>query len=458
VLEDIYLTGPYAPIDDELDATLEVVRGHVPRDLYGTFVRNGPNRRRAAEGRHHWFDGDGMLHAVRVEDGALRYRNRWVRTPAMAAEDEAGRALWRGLLEPFSPNPKDAPYKDTGNTDVLFHAGELLALHYIGGAPHRVDVDTLETLGTRPQPKRLSAHAKVDPETGELLWFDYGPQPHLTYGVVDARGELVHRTEVELPGPRLPHDMAFTERYAVLMDLPVWPRADAARKQKWRVAFHRDTPARFGVLPRRGDGDAVRWFEAEPCYVYHAVNAWEDGDAIVLVGCRCDDPIPAPDPADGPMAVAWANLRLRAHLHRWRFDLRTGECTEEALDDRDAEFPTMDARRAGRASLFSYHVTIPEARTLVFDGITKYGPTGPIAHASFGAGVQGSEAPFAPREGATAEDDGYLLTFVHDRARDASELWIYDARELARGPVCVAAIPRRVPIGFHATWVPGTAR
>ncbi len=453
-----YLDGPYAPVDAELDAPLSVIEGEAPRDLFGTYVRNGPNPKRAPIGAHHWFDGDGMLHAVSFEDGRLRYRNRWIRTPDLAAEDAAGRALWRGLMESTAENPKGKPYKDTGNTDVLVHAGELLTLHYIGGQPHRVDPRTLETLGAREAPARMSAHAKVDPATGELLFFDYGPRPpFMTYGVADARGRVVHETAIDLPGPRLPHDMAFTERFAVLMDLPVWYRPEALKQKKWMVDFHRDVPARFGVLPRRGEGAAIRWFEAAPCYVYHVVNAWDDGDAIELIGCRCDDPIGTPDPADGKLATALANLRLRARLHRWRFDLATGACTEEALDDRNAEFPSIDARAAGRPSRFSYHVTIPDTRTLLFDGLVKYDGGRAVGHHAFGEGVFGSEAPFAPREGADGEDDGYLVTFVHDTKARASQLWIYDAQAIERGPVAKAALPARVPLGFHAAWAPGAA-
>ena len=462
-MDDPYLSGPYAPIDTEIDAEPIPVAGEVPRDLFGAYVRNGPNPRRPPIGLHHWFDGDAMLHAVHLEDGKLRYTNRYVRTPAMALEDEAGRSLWKGLMEPFGDNPNHA-YKDTGNTDVIVHGGELLALWYVAGSAHRVDPRTLETHGEHrfgtERPMKLSAHSKVDERTGELLFFDYGPRPpFMSFGVVSPSGVLEHRTDIELPGPRLPHDMAFTERYAVLMDLPVFPRADALKQKKWQVDFHRDVPARFGVLPRRGEGAAIRWFEAEPCYVYHVVNAWEEDDSIVMIGCRCDDPIPDVRVEDGRYARAFANLRLDAHLHRWRFDLSTGRTHEESLDDRRAEFPSIDARACGRPSRFSYHMTIPDARTLFFDGIVKYDTTSgaAIAHHAFGDGVYGSEAPFAPRVGASEEDDGYLLTFVHDTRAERSELWIYDARAIERGPVARAAIPQRVPLGFHATWAPGDA-
>lgn len=458
---DPYLAGPYRPVDRELAAPMPVIEGEVPSDLRGAYVRNGPNPKHTADGLHHWFDGDGMLHAaVFGPDGPI-YKNRWVRTPHLAREDEAGHALWRGLMEPFGHNPEDAPTKDTGNTDVLAWRGELLALHYIRGVPHRVDPWTLETRGGatlgEERPVKMSAHAKVDPETGELLFFDYLPRPpYLTYGVAGADGKLAHRTTIDLPGPRLPHDMAFTERFAVLMDLPLYFRPEAMKQGKWQVAYYDEQPARFGVLPRRAEGSEIRWFEAAPCYVYHVVNAWEEDDAVVMIGCRCDTPLPPKDPADGAHARAFANLRLRAKLHRWRFDLKTGETTETPLDDRNAEFPTIDDRRAGRRSRYATLVTIPEARTLCFDGLVRYDlETGARHEHAFGDGVFGSEAPFAPRVGSTSDDDGYVLSFVSNANEDRSELWIYDAADIARGPVTRLAAPQRVPLGFHATWIDG---
>lgn len=455
-----YLSGPYAPVTDEIDTELTEIEGAVPTDVAGLYVRNGPNPRFRAEGRHHWFDGDGMLHAVRIEDGALRYRNRWIRTEGFRREEEAGHALWKGLMEPTTDNPKPealfTPYKDTGNTDVIGHAGKLLTSWYVSGGAHRVDPLTLETEGLDhaggERPLRLTAHSKVDPATGELFFFDYGPKPYLTYGVVSADDQLTHRTRIDLPGPRLPHDMALTEKHAIVMDLPVFHRPEALAKKKWIVGYHRELPARFGVLPRYGEGSEVRWFEAETCYVYHVVNAWEEDGAIVVVGCRCDDPIPAVDPADGANARMLANLRLSARLHRWRFDLETGETTEEALDDLNGEFPAIDMRRLGRPSRFSYHQRIPKARTLFFDGIIKYDlQTGGRQVLGYGEGRYGSEVAFAPRIGATGEDEGYLFTFVDDRQSDRSELWIVRAEDLE--VVAKARVPQRVPLGFHATWM-----
>lgn len=458
-----YITGSYAPIHTERDhVDLEVI-GSLPEDLAGLYVRNGPNPQFEPVGRYHWFDGDGMLHAVRFEGGRASYSNRWIETKALAREREAERPLWRGLMESMRENPKDAPYKDTANTDVLFFGGELLGLWYFAGEPYRVDPDTLETLGvddfSGTRKSKIAAHAKVDPETGELLFFEYGPRPpFMSFGVVSKDRTLAHQAPIDLPGPRFPHDMAITERYAILMDLPIHFDAQAMKDGRWATRFHRDLPARFGVIPRRGGSDDIRWFEAEPCYIYHTVNAWEEGDEIVMVACRTDDPIPDPDPADGEWARMMANLRVTARLCRWRFNLRDGSTKEEQIDDDNTEFPTMNERRLGRRSRYAYNVHLGKERTLSFDGLVKYDlETGGAQKHEFGPGRRGSEAPFAPRPGATAEDDGYVVSFLHDEREDRSEVVVLDARDFAAGPVARVLLPERVPLGFHACFVPGDA-
>ena len=129
----IYLEGAFAPIDRELEARDCEVIGEVPRDLAGVYVRNGSNPRYEPKGRYHWFDGDGMLHAVHFEDGRAHYRNRWVRTEAFAIEDAAGEAVWSGINERPDFRHPGGPFKDTANTDLVFHAGRLLALWWLGG-------------------------------------------------------------------------------------------------------------------------------------------------------------------------------------------------------------------------------------------------------------------------------------------------------------------------------------
>ena len=455
-----YLEGVYASVGEErVDDALEVI-GEIPPDLDGLYVRTGPNPQYAPAGRYHWFDGDGMLHGIRFRDGRATYRNRWVRTAGFEREAEAQRRLWTGIIEPLTDNPRDMPLKDTANTDVVFFRGRLLALWYLSGDPYAVDPHTLATEGTEEfggtRTTRVSAHAKADEHTGELLFFDYGPRPpYLRHGVVGPDGAVAHLTDVELPGARLPHDMAITEHYSILMDLPLVNDTEAARQGRHKIVFDAALPARFGVLPRHGGGDTIRWFEAEPCYVYHSVNAWEEGDEIVLDLCRVTKPAPRAD-SEGRLERMLSYLRLDAHLHRYRFDLRTGTTTEEPLDDDNTEFPSMNLARLGRPSRFAYNMRISDEPTLLFDGLVKYDTEkGTDERYWFGPGRWGSEAPFAARIGAIAEDDGYLVSFVHDQRHDRSEVVILDATDLAAGPVGRVLLPGRVPVGFHATWVRG---
>jgi carotenoid cleavage dioxygenase len=455
-----YLEGNYAPIDREIVADLEVVAGAMPDDLAGVFVRNGSNPRFEPKGRYHWFDGDGMLHAVEFGNGRATYRNRFVRTAALALEEASGEALWTGILEPPDFARPGGPFKDTANTDLVFHAGQLLAVWWLGGDPYVVRVPDLDTLGVQDYGGKrnhgLSAHPKLDMHTGELMWFDYQPfPPYLTYGVISPAGELVHQVDIDLPGARLQHDLAITPNWSVLMDMSMMWDPDALARGKVRLGFFPDTPTRFGLIPRFGGNDDVRWFDADPMFMYHTVNAWEDGDEVVLVGCRIDQPFTGSAPDTGRIVPAIATLRLAPVFYEWRFDLRTGECRERELDDRYAEFPRMDNRMLGRPTRYSYHQRCAAAPTLMFDGVIKYdyGSGCSSAAHSYPEGCFGGETVFAPRDGARAEDDGYLVTFVVEESTGASEVYVLDAQRIADAPVCRLRVPHRVPTGYHTWWV-----
>jgi carotenoid cleavage dioxygenase-like enzyme len=465
--ENPFLRGVFGPIGREVTAdNLEVI-GEIPAGLSGVYLRNGPNPIFQPRGRYHWFDGDGMIHAIHFEGGKASYRNRWIRTDGFRREAQAGHAIWPGLMDRPDPSaPKgagsDGWLKDTANTDLVFHNGYALALWYQCGLPYKVDARTLETLGVetfRGGLKRtVSAHAKVDPVTGELLFFDYATAaPLMTYNVVSAAGELIHHAPIEIPGPRLPHDMAFTERYSVLMDLPLFWDPELLRRGVHKVTYYPEMPSRFGILPRFGSNRDVRWFEASPCYIYHVVNSWEEkdasgGDVIVMDACRVIQPEPGAKRGEGELARMRAFLRLEAQMYRWRFNLATGEVKEEQLDDARTEWPTINRGRMGRRSRFAYNSLVPH-----FEGIVKYDlERNSTEKYLFGPGRTANECPFAPRVGAHDEDDGYVVAFVSDvNAKDSGEVVILDAKNIAKGPIARVKIPQRVPVGFHTIWIPG---
>ena len=259
---------------------------------------------------------------------------------------------------------------------------------------------------------------------------------------------------IDLPGPRLPHDMAITENWSVLLDLPLAADPEAARHGRHKIVFDRSTPARFAVLPRRGA--QVWWFTAEPCYIYHVVAAWEDGQTIVMDVCRVTRPAPVPT-RPGPLGQLLGYLRLDARLHRYVFDLATGTTTETQLDDANTEFPSIDSRAWGARGRYAYSMHVADGETVRFDGLLRYDQaTGERVEHRFGPGRFGSEAPFAPREGSrggVGGDDGYLVSFVTDERDGRSEVEVLDASDIAAGPVARVLLPQRVPLGFHATWV-----
>jgi carotenoid cleavage dioxygenase len=196
----------------------------------------------------------------------------------------------------------------------------------------------------------------------------------------------------------------------------------------------------------------VRWFEASPCYIYHVVNAWEDGEEIVMDACRVLSPEPTADREEGGLARMKAFLRLEAELQRWRFNLSDGTTREERLDDRHVEWPTINRRRMGHRTRYAYMSLVPH-----FEGLVKYDlERNTASKFLFGPGRTANECPFAPRVGARDEDDGYVVAFVADaNAGDSGEVAIFDARNIEAGPLARVRIPQRVPVGFHALWIQG---
>ena len=458
------LSGNNAPVREENVFDNLTVIGQVPADLNGLYVRNGPNAFYTPDWRYHAYDGDGMLHAVRFRNGKVTYRNRWVQTGGLQEEKAAGHALWKGLKEPMRKDRPDQPLKNTSNTDVKYHAGRLISMWYRSGMPYALDPETLETLGTADFDgtiSRISAHSRPDEHTGELLFFDYALKaPFMQYGVVGADRKLKHKIDVPLDGPSLPHDMAITEHYSILHDFPLRPDAEALAIGRYKVRFHADQPTRFGIVPRYGQASEIRWFTAKPCYMLHVVNAWEEGDEIVMLGTPYRMHEGADGQPDARRLERTIHLRQRDFLlYEWRFNLKTGQTTERAIDDvLNTEFPVINSLYQGRKNKYSYNVLFPQGgrEEPRFPGLVKYNlETGGYVAYSAGPQFFYNEPGFAPRDNSQAEDDGYLVGLVWNPVDKRSEVQVFDCRgaRIAEGPVARILLPRRVPHGFHATFV-----
>jgi carotenoid cleavage dioxygenase len=314
----------------------------------------------------------------------------------------------------------------------------------------------------------ISAHCKTDQATGELLFFNYGPHaPYLNYGVVNAAGQLTHYTPIPLPGARLPHDMAFSKNYVIFNDLPMFADPDLAAQNIHAVRFYPEMRSRFGILPRTAQGSEIRWFEADPTYILHFLNAYEEGDELILDGYFQEEPMPKSSSHNSPelapeFALKYARMMafLDQHaflpkLHRWCFNLKTGVTREMQLDSRILEFGTFNQDYAGRKNRYVYSA-VPEPGWFLFSGLVKHDlESGTSETIHFGDQRYGSEAPFAPRVNAKDEDDGYLISFITDLAEKRSECILVDAKNFGAGPVCRIILPHQICSGTHACWANG---
>lgn len=468
-----YRTGPWRPQTTEWQADdLQVVEGEIPKDLDGVYLRNTENPLHPAAKNYHPFDGDGMIHVVGFRDGKAFYRNRFVRTDGLLAENEAGKALWAGCSEMPEWAVREDGWgsrrrmKDASSTDVILHRGTALTSFWMCGDMYRLDPYSAQTLGKEdfngafPYHLGVSAHPKVDAKTGELLFFNYSKEaPYMKYGVVDENNDLVHYVDVPLPGPRLPHDMAFTENYVILNDFPLFWDEDLLRKGIHHPRFHPHVPSRFAVIPRRGGTEDIRWFEADPTFVLHFPNAYEDGDEIVMEGFFQG----APEPSDHGITDKWRRAfrflaldHMQCRLHRWRFNLKTGAVREEVLSDQITEFGTINDDYSGKPNRYIYAASGVDGWFL-FNGIVRHDlHTGDTDAYRLPDGVYGSETQMAPRVGSTSEDDGYLVTLTTDMNDDASYCVVLDAARVSDGPVCKLKLPERISSGTHSTWAPGS--
>ncbi|MEO8604371.1 MAG: carotenoid oxygenase family protein [bacterium] len=435
-----WLQNGFDPVFDELSSTdLRVTRGNIPRQLSGLYVRNGSNPQQADS--PHWFFGDGMVHGVRFEQGrAAWYGNKYVRTPLYEQGISFG--------QPNTPPPIGG--NNQSNVSCIYHAGKLLSSGEVG-FPYELDPRDLSTLGVHDfagmLPTSFTAHPKIDPATGYLHFFGYwfGP-PFLTYLVADANGHVIHRQEIPVAASSMIHSFAITEQDVVFWELPVLFDIQAAIRGEIPFFWKPDYGARIGIMPLGGDAAAIRWVEIEPCYVFHEVNAHRDGDDVVIDVCRHDHMF------DNGSDLEDSRITLR----RWRVNTAGAALSfrDEIVLDRELELPSRDRRVVGLPNRYGWFVTSRKhPDTLDLGGIASLDyRSGRLREWDPGPNRHANEALFVP--GDSGEGEGWLLTLVYNRADDASDLCILDPLRVDKGPIAEIRLPRRVPHGFHAAWVP----
>jgi carotenoid cleavage oxygenase len=233
----------------------------------------------------------------------------------------------------------------------------------------------------------------------------------------------------------LPHPL-------IARTMPRRPRPFFPSAYRWDPAY----PARVGIMARDGDNATVRWFEVDPCYVFHTINAYDQGDTVV-----CD--VIRHATTGFANANAPASSRPQHTVCRWTFDLTTGTVTETDIDDVFQEFPRSDDRRLGHPYRYGYTVRNLLDPTRGQDTVIRRDfHTGNTIERTMGTRVRCGEFTFVPTDDDSAEDDGVLIGFTHNEADNASELTLLDAATL--DTIASVHLPCRVPYGFHGNWIP----
>ena len=450
-----YLSGNFAPVNKEVTVTNLPVEGTLPTHLDGRYLRNGPNPISVVDPpTYHWFLGDGMVHGIRLRDGKAEwYRNRWVRSSGVA----------EAFGEEPHPGPTNNGFDFGANTNVIGHGGRTFAIVEAGPNPYEL-TDELDTIGPCDFDGTLgggwSAHPHRDPRTGELhtVSYHWAWGNKVRYSVLDRVGKVTKLVEVQTTGAPMVHDCAITASSIVIYDLPTVLSVEAAiAGASLPYRWDNDYPARVGLLARDGDGTDMQWFDVDPCYVFHTLNAFDDGDKVVLDLVRHKRMF-ATD-FNGP------NEGIPT-LERWTLERESGKVHTTVLAEGGHEFPRIDERVFGSSHRYGYTIGIgfdagesegegsPQAvgfeNTLYRHDIVQ----GTTTARSFGAGSSVGEFVFVPNSPDSPEDDGVLMGFSHDPISDTSRLEVVDAQTLES--VAAVQLPVRVPVGFHGNWVPTT--
>jgi len=481
--------------------------GAVPKELRGTYYRNGHCRYEDASGKRlrHAFDGDGMVLGITIDpdSGTGIVRNRWVRTEQAEAERDAKEPLFaRTFGNPLPWWSGGLEFKNVANTAVLWHKGGLYAL-WEGGRPHELDPLSLQTLGEVTMDGAVgegitdtfSAHPRVHAASDTLVGFSYFGNPvegktPLTFWQfengknsdsesgppkTEKYGKFVEKSPKQkhtVPGFAFVHDVAVTDSFFVVSNAPV--TFEFSQAPKWITGAgpimdclsYDDSKATSLHLMRRSGTGVPLTIPLDKHFAFHHANAYEEQDKLILdtmaytglpggVGFLDRDPEPGLSNYD---RIDFSTA-AKSRLVRYTVDLTTYQFTKEILCDRWTEFPVINPSCSGSKhryvwAICSNKIDGQSAATHALCKIdTQDGDKSRIWLPD--PWVFCSEPEFVGKEGATAEDDGYILTLLYDGKNDSSELAVFDSSCVEKGPITRLPLRTAVPHGLHGTWVQG---
>ncbi|CAN1802137.1 Carotenoid 9,10(9',10')-cleavage dioxygenase 1 [Linum perenne] len=508
----------FAPVEELKHVVLvDNIDGHLPLDfpMGSNPLFGGLKSTRSVVGRtgHIWIEGEGMIHALYfLKDHnnnklTVLYKNRYVESETMKLEQQRNKPLFIPAIEGHSPAILLAillnllrfgrPYKLLSNTNIFEHGGKFYA-SADNHTPQEIDIQTLDTLGSWDvhgawKATTFTSHPKKAPDgSGELVVIGMNPfKPFMEVGVISADGILVHKSNPELERCTLAHDFGLTKRFIVILDFPLTIGLQRLLRGGPLVSYNNKDYARIGVMPRYGDSNSIQWFDVDPSCTLHILNSFEDGDEVVVWGCRSLESVLSSHPGMKLEECEWIAGRLRptnpidqqklgfssrddllsVRGYEWRLNIQTRTVSERYLTgtEFDMEFPTMNVNYSGIKNRYAYTQVVDKVASTI-SGMPKFGS---LAKLYFEEKDENgfimvefhkledntfcSGATFVPKQSGISdcdEDDGWLVTFTHNEQTNTSKVYIIDAKKFEEDAVAKITLPYRVPYGFHGAFFP----
>ncbi|KAG8375220.1 hypothetical protein BUALT_Bualt10G0077700 [Buddleja alternifolia] len=478
------LSGNFAPVGELPPTACDVVEGSLPPSLNGAYIRNGPNPQFIPRGPYHLFDGDGMLHAVTISGGKATFCSRFVKTYKYTLERDNDAPVILNVFSAFNGvvaslarctvvlgrvlagqyDPRHGAGR--ANTSLAFFGGKLFALEE-SDLPYGIkltsdgDINTLGRHECFGEPfMTMTAHPKIDMETGEAFAFRYSFRPpFLTYFRIN--GDGIKQQEVpifSLKQASFIHDFAISKNYVVFPDTQIVFKPGDILKGRVPLRVDPAKVPRLGIIPRHAVDEREMWWVDVPGFnIIHAVNAWEEeddgGDTIVMV-------------APNTLAVEHVLERMdliHSSLERIEINLKEKSVTRRPVSAASLEFAVINPAYVGKKNRYVYAAVgdpMPKITGVVKVDLslsTANSGDCTVARRLYGPGCYGGEPYFVARQPdnpAAEEDDGYLITYMHNEITEDSKFLVMDAKSPTLEILAAVKLPQRVPYGFHGIFVP----
>ncbi len=471
-------TGFNTPSRIEADIADLVHTGEIPRELSGAFYRVQPDPQFPPRlGDDIAFNGDGMITRFHFHDGQCDFRQRWAKTDKWKLENEAGKALFGAYRNPLTDDESvKGQIRSTANTNAFLFGGKLWAMKEDSPAlvmdPATMDTFGFEKFGGKMTGETFTAHPKIDPKTGNMIAIGYAASglctDDVTYMEISPTGELIREVWFKVPYYCMMHDFGVTEDYLVVHIVPSIGSWERLEQGKPHFGFDTTMPVYLGVIPRRDEVSAgdIRWFKRDNCFASHVMNAWQDGTKIHFdIPEAKNNMFPFfPDVHGAP----FNGMEAMSYLTRWTVDLASNSDEFESvtrLTETAGEFPRIDDRRTGLPYRYGWMLEMDYKRPVELKGGSAGGllmnclclidhQTGKEQHWWCGPVSSLQEPCFIPRSADAPEGDGWIVQVCNRLEEHRSDLLLFDALDIEKGPIATIQVPIRLRFGLHGNFAP----